>query len=207
MGICFSVHERAGESGEIVHNTAVLLGRDGNLIGTYRKVHLAIAEIRRGVTPGHDFPVYDFDGVQVGMAVCMDSAANEAIRILAQRGAEIMLMPIMSNFRATPWGATQTWRPDRWQLVQRAHAFDNYLYCVVSRNWHTGSAITAPWGEILAYNEGDRDLIWADVDVDDWRQHPLGTSIPAVLWTMRRAATYSSLADPYLPAGPATQRH
>ena len=45
MGICFSVYERAGEQGEVVYNTAVLLGQDGELIGTYRKVHLAL---RRG---------------------------------------------------------------------------------------------------------------------------------------------------------------
>ena len=89
---------------------------------------------------------------------------------------------------------------------RRAHAFDNYLYCVVARNWHAGSAITSPWGEVLAYNEGDRDLIWADVNVDDWRQHPLGTSVQAVLWAMRRPATYASLADRYLPAGPPAQR-
>lgn len=206
MGICFSVHERAGEAGEVVHNTALLLGRNGEVIGTYRKVHLAVWEARWGVTPGHEFPVYEFGGAQVGMAICMDSAAAESARILAQRGAEVMLMPIMSDFRATPWDFTQTWRPDRWQLIQRAHAFDNYLYCVVARNWHTGSAITAPWGDLLAYNEGDRDLIWADVNVDDWRQHPLGTSVQAVLWAMRRPAIYGSLADAYQPAGPPAQR-
>ncbi len=133
-------------------------------------------------------------------------AAAETARILARRGAELMLMPIMSDFRATPWDHTQTWRSDRWQLIQRAHAFDNHLYCVVARNWHTGSAITAPWGEILAYNEGDQDLIYADVNMDDWRQHPSGTSIQAVLWAMRRPATYASLADPFQPAGPKAQR-
>jgi predicted amidohydrolase len=164
-------------------------------------------EVRRGVTAGDDFPVFDFDGVGVGLAICMDSAAAETYRLLAQRGAEVVLMPIMGDFRATPWRkGAQTLDVERWKLIQRAHAFDNHLYVVVARNVNVGSAITAPWGEILAYNEGDRDLIWADVDVDERREHPLGTSIQAVLWAMRRPAVYGSLADCLTPAGPSTLR-
>ena len=88
MGICFSVLERAGAHDELVYNTALLLGREGELIGTYRKVHLALVEARQGVAAGHEFPVYAFDGVTVGMGICMDSSAAETCRILAQRGAE-----------------------------------------------------------------------------------------------------------------------
>ena len=64
---------QAVERGEVVYNTAVLLGPDGELIGTYRKVHLALAEARNGVAAGHAFPVFDFHGVTVGMLICMDS--------------------------------------------------------------------------------------------------------------------------------------
>jgi predicted amidohydrolase len=207
MGICFSVYERAGANGEVVYNTGILLGRDGALIGTYRKVHLAVMEVRRGVTAGDGFPVFDFDGVRVGMAICMDSSAAETYRILAQRGAEVVLMPIMGDFRATPWiKGAQTLHVERWKLIQGAHAFDNHLYVVAARNVNEGSAITAPWGEVLAYNEGDRDVIWADVDVDERREHPLGTSIQAVLWAMRRPAVYGSLADAHAPVGTAALR-
>jgi hypothetical protein len=100
----------------------------------------------------------------------------------------------------------KTLHAERWKLIQAAHAFDNHLHVAVARNVNEGSAITAPWGEILAYNEGDRDVIWADVNVDERREHPLGTSIQAVLWAMRRAAVYGSLADPLAPSGPAALR-
>ncbi|HET7767456.1 MAG TPA: carbon-nitrogen hydrolase family protein, partial [Chloroflexota bacterium] len=70
LGICFSSYERAGERGEILYNTAFLLGQDGDLIGTYRKVHLALGEARNGVAAGHEFPVYDFHGINVGMLIC-----------------------------------------------------------------------------------------------------------------------------------------
>jgi predicted amidohydrolase len=207
MGLCFSVYERDGAASEVGYNTGVLLGPDGRLIGTYRKVHLALIEVRRGVTAGDDFPVFDVDGVRVGMAICMDSAAQETYRILAQRGAEVVLMPIMGDFRATPWKqGAQSLDVPRWKLIQEAHAFDNHLYVAAACNVNQGSAVTAPWGQILAYNDGDRDLIWADLNVDERRQHPLGASIQAVLWAMRRPAVYGSLADSAAPVAPPALR-
>ena len=197
MGICFSVHERAGRHGETIYNTAVLFGRDGELIGTYRKVHLALAEARNGVAAGHEFPVFDFDGVTVGLAICMDSTPLETARLLARCGAEVLLMPIMGDFRATPWkGGNGRFHQERWEAIQRAHALDNHLFVVAARNTTRGSAVTAPWGEILAWDDGDRGLVWADVDVDDVRSHPRGSTIHSVIWSMRRPTVYSDLADP-----------
>ncbi|MBI3972605.1 MAG: carbon-nitrogen hydrolase family protein [Chloroflexi bacterium] len=211
MGICFSVYERAGKDGEVVYNTAILLGKDGELIGRYRKVHLALAEARRGITAGHEFPVFDFDGVAIGMLICMDSSPAETARILARKGAEIMLMPIAGDFRANEWmprGQRRVrFHAERWKLIQEAHAFDNHLYTVVARNHTEGSAIAAPWGEILAYDDGSNGLIWADVDVDDRRRHPTGSTMQAVIWSMRRPYTYAPLADATMPAGLQSRRH
>ncbi len=199
MGICFSVFERSGACGEVVYNTALLLDRDGAIGGSYRKVHLAIGEVRQGITGGQDFPVYEFDGVRVGMLICMDSAASEAARILAVRGAEVVLMPIMGDFRATNWvHGNAGFHRQRWELAQCAHAFDNHLYLAAARNENEGSMIAAPWGKTLAYNDGGRDVIWADVNVDDCRAHWRGSTMQAVLRSMRRPAVYGALADPVL---------
>jgi predicted amidohydrolase len=211
MGICLSVYERAGAAGELVYNTGVLLGRDGDLVGKYRKVHLAIGEVRGGITAGHEFPVFAFDGVTVGINICMDSAAAESARVLAVKGAEVMLMPIVNDFRATQWerwdhGKSVAFDEERWQLIQRIHAFEHHLYVVAAKNVTRGSAIAAPWGEIVAYNAGDRELIAADVDLDDRRKHALGSSIQAVLAAMRRPVTYHALTDASAPAGPAPLR-
>jgi predicted amidohydrolase len=105
MGLCLSVFEPAGAHQKVVYNTAVLIGRDGALIGSYRKVHLALREARSGVTAGDTFPVHDFEGMRAGMAICMDSTTPESARILAHQGAENLLMPIDGDFRATPWEA------------------------------------------------------------------------------------------------------
>ncbi|HEV7214324.1 MAG TPA: carbon-nitrogen hydrolase family protein [Chloroflexota bacterium] len=196
MGICFSVNERAGVSGEVVYNTALLLGRDGALTGTYRKVHLALGEVRQGVTAGQHFPVHEFDGIRVGMLICMDSAASEASRMLAVRGAEVVLMPIMGDFRATSWVQGDAgFHRQRWELAQLAHAFDNHLYLVAARNGNEGSMIAAPWGETIAANDGSRDVIWADVNVDDHRPHWRGSTMEAVLRSMRRPALYGDLSS------------
>ncbi len=205
MGICFSTYERAGEHGEVVYNTALLLGQEGDLIGTYRKVHLALAEARNGVAAGHDFPVYDFHGINVGMLICMDSTPLESSRILARRGAEIMLMPIMGDFRANQWKPRREsgykWDAERWKLVQRAHAFDSHLYTAVARNQTAGSSVTAPWGEILAFDDGTQGLVYADVDLDDRRRHPTGSTMQAVIWSMRRPQVYDALTDTETPVG------
>jgi len=209
MGISFSAYERAGAHGEILYNTAFLLGQDGDLIGTYRKVHLALNEARNGVAAGHEFPVYDFHGIGVGMLICMDSTPLESSRILARKGAELLLMPIMGDFRAGDWKPRgdrgYDWSEERWRLVQRAHAFDNHLYTAIARNSTTGSSVTAPWGDILAWDDGSQGLISADIDLDDRRRHPTGSTMQSVLWSMRRPAVYDALADAETVVAP--QKH
>ncbi|MBM4079644.1 MAG: carbon-nitrogen hydrolase family protein, partial [Planctomycetes bacterium] len=63
MALCFSAWER---NAEMVHNTAILIDKRGELVGKYRKVHLASPlEVWWGVTPGHEFPVYELHGARV----------------------------------------------------------------------------------------------------------------------------------------------
>ena len=204
MGICFSVHEK---SNELVHNTAVLIGRKGQLLGKYRKVHLASGEPRTGVTPGHEFPVFDFDGITVGMNICMDSSAMESARTLARQGAEVLLLPIMGDHRASRWDKG---RPqfdfEKWLLIQRMRAMDNHIYLVAARNNSVGSGVFSPWGEVLAVNGGDRPILWADVNVDDLRQTWNGSTFKAVCWHERREPAYGPLAGKAAYSYPVTQR-
>src|SRR3954463_2777340 len=51
----------------LIYNTAALIGPDGKLIGKYHKVTLPRSEITGGVTPGHDYPVFDTRFGKVGM--------------------------------------------------------------------------------------------------------------------------------------------
>src|SRR5262249_54934291 len=85
------LYERDGHA---IYNTSVLIGRDGQLVGKYRKVCLPREEIDGGITPGRDYPVFDTDFGRVGMMICWDVSYPEVARELAAQGAEVILMPI-----------------------------------------------------------------------------------------------------------------
>src|SRR5687767_9831811 len=60
------------KNGDTIFNTAVLIDRDGNLAGKYRKVSLPREEIDGGITPGNSFPVFDTDFGKIGLMICWD---------------------------------------------------------------------------------------------------------------------------------------
>ena len=88
----------AEHSGDKVFNSSVLIDRNGEIKGLYRKVHLFYYETVV-FSPGNlGFPVFDLqlaDGetVKIGMQICYDWRFPEATRSLALRGAEMVVMP------------------------------------------------------------------------------------------------------------------
>jgi predicted amidohydrolase len=91
INICANMIER---DGGLIFNTAVLFDRQGNLAGRYRKVHpYWPEEMWDGVTPGDDLPVFALDVGTIGIMTCYDSWFPEVSRLLALRGAELILFP------------------------------------------------------------------------------------------------------------------
>ena len=78
---------------DLVYNTAVLFDRRGELVGTYEKVQLFDPEEHMGVTPGVRLPVFKTDFGNVGIMTCYDSWFPETARLLAYKGAELILLP------------------------------------------------------------------------------------------------------------------
>jgi predicted amidohydrolase len=70
------------KEGKTVYNTAIMIDRNGELAGKYRKVSLPREEIEGGVTPGVSFPVFKTDFGTVGMMICWDVTFPEAARTL-----------------------------------------------------------------------------------------------------------------------------
>ena len=102
--------------GAAVYNTAVLIGRKGELVGRYRKVYLPREEIEGGLTPGSDFPVFQTDFGRLGMMICWDVQYTDPARALALRRAEVIAMPIA--------GGNQT--------LAKARAIENQIFLVSS---------------------------------------------------------------------------
>ena len=104
------------KDGHKVYNTAVMLGPDGELVGTYRKLCLARGEYRKGIAPGSDFPVFDTRFGKVGMMICFDVHMPEVARGIAANGAEVIAMPIMGGHPA----------------LAKARAIENQIFLVAS---------------------------------------------------------------------------
>lgn len=90
---CFTVFGMLEKEGDLLFNTAVLVGPKG-LIGSYRKVHLPFLGVDRFTTLGNrPFEVFEADGVRIGMLICYDGGFPEASRVLALKGADVIVLP------------------------------------------------------------------------------------------------------------------
>jgi predicted amidohydrolase len=107
-------------------NTAFLLDRGGEVIGLYRKKHPAPTEeavLTEPVTPGDPFPVFEFDGVTIGIAVCMDIHFPEMFRIYGLKGADLVCVPTMYL----------DYTGDMLESIEKARAIDSQMYLALSR--------------------------------------------------------------------------
>ena len=147
--IVAGIYEQAPDS-EAVYNTSVLIDRQGELVGRYRKVCLPREEIDGGITPGTEYPVFDTDFGRVGMMICWDVHFPEVARQMASQGAEVILVPI--------WGGNE--------MLARARAIENQLYLVTS-GYDFTSAIYDRKGEPLAVAEEDGDILVSEIDLNE----------------------------------------
>lgn len=193
--IALGMYERDGDA---AHNSVVLIGPDGRIDGRYRKVHFAAGgEDVSGLLPGDGFPVFGTDIGRIGCNICMDSSAAESSRMVGLNGADFLLLPIMGDHRADRWSrGTPIYNEDRWRAIMRTHAMDNQLCMVVARNGAQGSCIVDRKGEMLAWNDGDRDFIFAEVTLDDGHRIWQGGCFRDVNWLQRRPHLYGPFTDP-----------
>jgi beta-ureidopropionase len=79
--------------GDLVFNSAPLFDRNGTLIGVYDKNMVYEPELDLGATPGEGLPVFQTDMGTIGIIICYDSWFPETVRLLALKGAELVLLP------------------------------------------------------------------------------------------------------------------
>lgn len=125
-----------------IYNTSYVLDRQGCEIGRFRKVHIPYDEMKKGISRGSDFPVFDLDFGRVGIMICFDNYYPESARILGNRGADLILFPLYGD----------TLKPG-WEIKLRARAVDNTLYIAssqIDRNYATAfTGVVAPDGTIV----------------------------------------------------------
>ncbi|MFN8006267.1 MAG: carbon-nitrogen hydrolase family protein [Terriglobia bacterium] len=90
LHVVYGLLERAGDQ---LFNAAVLLGPEG-LIGKYRKVHLPSLGVDKFVQPGDlGFGVYETPLGRIGLNICYDGAFPEGTRVMALKGADLVVLP------------------------------------------------------------------------------------------------------------------
>ena len=118
----------------IYHNTAVVFDKDGSIAGKYRKMHIpddpAYYE-NFYFTPGD----LGFDPIQtslgnLGVLVCWDQWYPEAARIMALKGADILIYPTAIGFESSDSDDEKERQKTAWITVQRGHAVANGLHVI-----------------------------------------------------------------------------
>ena len=168
----------------LYHNTAVVIEKDGTIAGRYRKMHIpddpAYYE-KFYFTPGDlDFRPISTSVGRLGVLVCWDQWYPEAARLMALRGADLLLYPTAIGWESADTSDEQHRQLDAWRTVQRGHAVANGLPVVtVNRVGHEpdpsghtagiqfwgNSFACGPQGELLAELPTDDEAIRL-VDID-----------------------------------------
>jgi len=198
MYLCFAMLEACGDK---LYNTAVLVDRNGEFVGKYRKTHLCPSEDEY-ITPGDEYPVFETDFGKVGITICMDIHSPELHRILALEGAEIILHPTM-------W---YDYTGNYNEVLVNARAIDNGVYFVTADyikmpflvgDWMGHARIVDPYGRTRADTSHRPGIAVAEIDLDEnyesWYTGWLKTEYPTMkdaYMKLRRPETYGVLTRP-----------
>jgi N-carbamoylputrescine amidase len=168
----------------LYHNTAVVFDCDGSMAGKYRKMHIpddpAYYE-KFYFTPGD----LGFEPIQtslgkLGVLVCWDQWYPEAARLMAMKGAEILIYPTAIGWESSDVPDEKARQREAWMTVQRGHAVANGLPVVtVNRVGHEpdpsgmtagisfwgSSFVAGPQGELI-YLASESEEALAIVDID-----------------------------------------
>lgn len=198
----------------LYHNTAVVFDTDGSMAGRYRKMHIpddpAYYE-KFYFTPGDlGFEPIDTSLGRLGVLVCWDQWYPEAARLMALRGAELLIYPTAIGFESSDVEAEQLRQREAWITVQRGHAVANGLPVVtVNRVGHEAdpsgqtrgiqfwgsSFVAGPQGELLFIAPTDSEIEQI-IDVDLQRSEQVRRWWPFL--RDRRIDQYKGVTKRYL---------
>ena len=198
----------------LYHNTAVVLERDGSIAGKYRKMHIpddpAYYE-KFYFTPGDlGFEPIDTSVGRLGVLVCWDQWYPEAARLMAMRGADLLIYPTAIGWESSDTDEEKARQLGAWVTVQRGHAVANGLPVVsVNRVGHEpdpsgqtngirfwgNSFVAGQQGELLAELSNDEETVRV-VEVDMARSENVRRWWP--FFRDRRIDAFGGLTERFL---------
>ena len=201
-----SLYQQAGLTDGRGLNTAIVVGTNGELLGSTPKLHIPVTEgyfEDKYFAPGqgdNPYPVFEMDLVgkpRLGLPTCWDEWFPEVARAYALAGADILCYP--TAIGSEPDHPDFDTEP-LWRQVIIGHAIANGLFIVVPNRWgnegllnfYGSSFIVDPYGRILAQaGRSGNEVLVVELDLDqrrDWLE-----LFP--FFATRRPDTYGSLSD------------
>ncbi len=167
-----SIPEREDDK---IFNTSYLFDKKGNIIAKHRKMHLFDIDVKDKITfkesdvltAGDEFTIADTEFGKIGIGICYDVRFVELARIMVENGAMILFYPGAFNM---------TTGPAHWELLFRARALDNQVFCVgvapalnTDASYHSygHSIVTNPWGEVISQADENENLIICEIDLSE----------------------------------------
>ena len=165
-------------------NSLAMIDAGGDLLGVYRKSHIPdfpAYEEAYYFEPGNTgFVVFDTKFVRLGVGVCWDQWFPEAARIMALKGAEVLLYP--TAIGRPPEGSKYEFKDSKphWQQTMQGHAAANMMILAASNrigsesgveyqtNFYGGSFITNQFGaKVIEAGEVESEVIVHSFDLDE----------------------------------------
>jgi predicted amidohydrolase len=164
--------------GERVFNTSVLVDRAGELVATYRKIHLFDAD-PPGAVPSRESHLFaagdqvvtaETEFGRAGMSICYDVRFPELYRELAVLGCTLLFVP--AAFRH------ETGR-DHWDVLLRARAIEDQAFVIAAAQWgtwgppdrerrnHGNSLVADPWGRVVARAPDGVGVTVAELELEE----------------------------------------
>lgn len=198
----------------LYHNTAVVLEKDGTIAGKYRKMHIpddpAYYE-KFYFTPGDlGFEPIETSVGKLGVLVCWDQWYPEAARLMAMKGAELLIYPTAIGWESSDTDEEKQRQLGAWVTVQRGHAVANGLHVVtVNRVGHEtdpsgqtngirfwgNSFVAGPQGELITEFSNDREEVQV-VTIDKTRSENVRRWWP--FFRDRRIDAFGGLTERFL---------
>jgi 5-aminopentanamidase len=179
--------------GELLHNTAVLIG-PGGLVGRYRKSHIACIGADCFTSPGDEpYAVHETPIGRIGLQICYDWRFPEITRVLALQGAEVIVHPTNSPVAARELA----------DFITRARAAENAVFFITANRCGTErgtsffgwSQIVDPHGRRVVQAGDEETVLTADLDLArEKTKEPHDGGYQVQLFGDRRPELYAPLS-------------
>ncbi len=163
-----------------IHNTAILINRQGKISGSYSKINLMGEGYGSEVTPGKKIGLFNTDFAKIGIAVCWDLTSPKLFKKMKERQAEIIFCPTYWKYEARAYSPSRYNEKNRkketetLKSIVRTRAFENLFFvamCNPAKN--AGEKDLIPYSvicsphKILREIKGKEGLIVSEIKLDE----------------------------------------